>query len=770
MNLDSLDGPSAEEAPLRSSQSQSAAVAGGEAGGLFAWYEPGFSDGLGDRLRLFDNTEGPPLELLRIRQELSEVPHFEFSLRERAFELAHFAHRSHARVCRIDRLPEPGGGLAVVSERTEGQRLTDVLRAAERRGLQPSCDVALALSMDLLAAVASFHARGRHLAHGAIGPDRLVIVPGGRVMVTEYVFGSALKRLGSDDRRLWSEYGLALPPGAADKAFDQSTDVLQAGLVILALTLGRRLARGDYPSGLAARLAEAEERCASPSWKSSWAPLREFLERSLCISGAPYADAVEARDAFARLAAADPRRSLRPAYWPALLAASEDGDWEMAPPANRFGPPSLPVPLRSGSSQPAAASSPGVDPIEALAGDDDDGTDPVEVEPAGGERPPPGVQAGGRGERWPPGMVATGGDEPPQELAPAVEERWQAGRDAAGMTLADGGPGAGSEAFGPKLPRRRLWPLVALLAVALVAAAEGIFIAWGLVNQDGASPITTGRLEIASEPGNAAVTIDGRAAGFTPLALDVTPGRHAIVLSAGEEKRTLDVEIREGETVWQFVEMPSERAAAGRLRISTEPAGAEVHVDGALSGSTPLVVPNLSPGVHEVVLVRAGRSVRHTIEVEAGATMALLVPMPAVGAPAAGWASIASPVELQVYERGELVGVSRSGRIMLPAGPHEVELVNEGLGFREPREIVVPAGGTLNVDVVLPAAEIDINATPWAEVWIDGRRIGETPLGGVSVEIGPHEATFRHPEFGERTISFVVSLDRPTRLSADMRR
>lgn len=739
MNLDSLDGPSAGEAPFGCSATQPATAASPAAGGLFAWYEPGFSDSLGDRLRLFDNTDGPPLELLRIRQEFSSVPHFEFSLRERAFELAHFAHRSFARVCRIDRLTEPGGGLAVVSERAEGQRLTDVLFAAERRGLQPSSDVALALSMELLTALASFHGRGRHLAHGAIGPDRLVIAPGGRVMVTEYVFGSALKRVVGDWKRLWSDYGLALPPDAQEAAFHQSTDVLQAGLVILALTLGRRLARDDYPSGLAARLAEAEERCASPSWKPSWAPLREFLERALCISGGRFADAIEARDAFARVVAADPRRSLRPAYWPALLAASEDSDRDMTPHGDRFGRPPLPVPLRppassrdgcpSGSGRTAAAHSHDVDPIQALAGDDEEEKTPVDV-----------------------------------------EERLQDGRNMASLAPADEGPGSGPEESGPEPPRRRPWLFVALVAVAIVAAAESIFIAWGLRGGSGSSRATTGRLDLTTEPANAAVTIDGKAAGFTPLAVDIAPGRYRIVLSAGGGERALEVEIREGETVSQVVEIRSERAAGGRLRVSTEPEGAEVHVDGALSGVAPVVVEDLSPGVHEVVLVRAGRSVRHTIEVEAGATTALLVPMPAGSSPAAGWVSLVSEIELQIHERGELVGVSRSGRIMLPAGRHEMDLVNEAFGFRERREIVVPAGGTVNVEVPLPAAEIDINATPWAEVWIDGRRIGETPLGGVSVEIGPHEATFRHPEFGERTISFVVTLKGPTRLSADMRR
>ena len=32
-----------------------------------------------------------------------------------------------------------------------------------------------------------------------------------------------------------------------------------------------------------------------------------------------------------------------------------------------------------------------------------------------------------------------------------------------------------------------------------------------------------------------------------------------------------------------------------------------------------------------------------------------------------------------------------------------------------------------------------INTSPWSEVFVDGRSIGQTPLGDVSVTAGPHQ-------------------------------
>jgi hypothetical protein len=54
-------------------------------------------------------------------------------------------------------------------------------------------------------------------------------------------------------------------------------------------------------------------------------------------------------------------------------------------------------------------------------------------------------------------------------------------------------------------------------------------------------------------------------------------------------------------------------------------------------------------------------------------------------------------------------------------------------------------------------------------VWIDDERIGETPLGNVPRSIGRHEIVFRHPTFGERKASVLVTLKEPARVSVDMR-
>ena len=59
---------------------------------------------------------------------------------------------------------------------------------------------------------------------------------------------------------------------------------------------------------------------------------------------------------------------------------------------------------------------------------------------------------------------------------------------------------------------------------------------------------------------------------------------------------------------------------------------------------------------------------------------------------------------------------------------------------------------------------------PWAEVLVDGRVLGETPLANLQLPIGVHQLVFRHPDLGERAQTVTVRLDGPNRVTADLRR
>ena len=282
---------------------------------------------------------------------------------------------------------------------------------------------------------------------------------------------------------------------------------------------------------------------------------------------------------------------------------------------------------------------------------------------------------------------------------------------------------------------------------------------------------TTGTLVVNTDPAGAEVVIDGRQRGVTPITLSLSSGQHVLELAANGGRRTIPVTITANGEVSQFIELPKTVAAVGHLQVRTEPTGAKVTVDGQLRGTAPLTVDGLAPGRHAVTLENDLGSVSEDVMIEAGTTASLVVPLRGPqGAPVSGWVSVATPVEVQLYENDRLLGSSRTDRIMVSVGRHDLVIVNEALGYRLAQTIQVTPGQVARIKPDWPQGTIAINALPWAEVWIDGQRIGETPIGNTPIAIGPHEVLFRHPDLGEQNYKTTVTLATPARLSVDLRK
>lgn len=317
---------------------------------------------------------------------------------------------------------------------------------------------------------------------------------------------------------------------------------------------------------------------------------------------------------------------------------------------------------------------------------------------------------------------------------------------------------------------------------ALVIVGQALYIALSLTGEVRASTAPTGEVVVSSHPAGAHVAIDGKDQGVTPVVVSLPIGRHRVeVTSTTGTPQTLEADVTEGARWTRHLELASAPAAAaavvtGALRIDTVVAGAAVWIDGASAGRTPLTVPTLDAGPHAVrVQFASGSIVERRVALGAGETVSLVLDAPVLKAatptgPASGWVHVQTPFDVQVLEAGKVVGSSASERIMVTAGPHVFELVNAALGFRATVKAVVGAGRTEPLIVDSPRALVQVNAQPWAEVVVDGRVAGDTPLANLPLAIGVHQFVFRHPEFGERTQTVTVRLDTPNRVTADFRR
>jgi hypothetical protein len=657
-----------------------------------------FEDGLGRRYRVPAKGERDvQLELLCVRAELADADSFEAALRDRANRLSTFQHEQYSRVRRVDRLN--GGALMLFSESRPGVRLSRVLAETEQRGLVLDISAALCVLRQLAPAVAALH-ESALMANGALGPERL-LTPQARLVVIEHAVGGALEHLRYSRARYWQDLRVAVPFADASP-FDERTDVMQLGMVGLALVIGRPIRDDEYPDLLEDLVATARARSTSGVDEPLSAGLRSWLARALQLEHhQAFRSPAEAHGALEQLFTSDGPYSADPESLEAFLArfhAAASGDTSGDTSSERSAAPTSAPPSTTTTSigvrRPATLS----------------------------EVPRPSSQ-----------RIIAEAEEPP--TAPPSKRS--------------------------ALPRS--WIAAGVAACAVVAALTG---SWFFMSS--ATAASNGTLVVETNPPGADVVVDGAPRGQTPLTLPLKPGPHTVVVRRDGEPRTLPVTIVAGATSSQYLDLPKAAVTTGSLEVKTDPSGARVIVDGQAKGTTPLTLTDLASGEHSVTLENESGAVTHTVVIAPGTPATLVVPLGAThGTVASGWMSVSAPVELQIYEQGRLLGTSTIDRIMLPAGTHEIEVASEPLGFRATRTVQVTPGKVLSVPVAVPNGAVSLNAVPWATVSIDGKNVGETPIGNLAVPIGRHEVVFSNPQLGEKRQVITVAVGTPVRTSVD---
>ena len=317
--------------------------------------------------------------------------------------------------------------------------------------------------------------------------------------------------------------------------------------------------------------------------------------------------------------------------------------------------------------------------------------------------------------------------------------------------------------------RARLW-LVLASAVVILAAAAPFALAQIELLRASAAASQPGRLTIVTRPDSASVIVDGQSRGMTPLTLSITPGPHTVTIRNGMNERVLPVTVAAGADIVRDLEMTNvaSATASGALSVMTDPPGARVTIDGTPAGTSPLTVEELGATPHTVIVVGATGSAERIVTVAAGHTATVVFSLPKVAGPVGGWLSVNAPFDVQVIEKDEVIGSGGSARIMVAAGRHDIVLVNRALDYQESRHVDVAAGSTTSVRIDPPKVTLSVNARPWADVAIDGNDIGQTPIANVASTIGTHQLVFRHPQFGERRQSIVLTGKGPNRIAVDL--
>ncbi len=251
-----------------------------------------------------------------------------------------------------------------------------------------------------------------------------------------------------------------------------------------------------------------------------------------------------------------------------------------------------------------------------------------------------------------------------------------------------------------------------------------------------------GIIDIRTSPPGAAVRIDGRPAGVTPLAgIELAAGSRRLVFRLAryqDLERTVEVEGMGRRQRFEFTLGPG----WGEVRLSSDPAGALVLENGRELGTTPLDL-ELMAGRHELVLRRAGYTdASLALDVAPGGSYepetVVLQPAPARVRVSSTPAGAALTVDRVFQGQTPLVSTVSGGR------EHEFHLRLAGHRPVTVKRSVAP-GSETSLSLVLEPEYGTVflsSDPPDAELLVDGRPHGPA-TGRLRLTTVEHELTVR---------------------------
>ncbi len=128
-----------------------------------------------------------------------------------------------------------------------------------------------------------------------------------------------------------------------------------------------------------------------------------------------------------------------------------------------------------------------------------------------------------------------------------------------------------------------------------------------------------------------------------------------------------------------------------------------------------------------------------------------------------GILEVVSQPTAQVWLDGRPVGHTPLRLPAVAAGEHLLEV--RAFGASKRLRLQVRPAATLTVRFTLVGGALNVVSRPWAEVWVDGRPVGHSPLVLEGLTVGPVTVTVRRPGYREQTRLVILRRDQRERLS-----
>jgi hypothetical protein len=289
-----------------------------------------------------------------------------------------------------------------------------------------------------------------------------------------------------------------------------------------------------------------------------------------------------------------------------------------------------------------------------------------------------------------------------------------------------------------------------------------------------------GYILIQSTPGSASATVDGGTVHITPANVSgLSPGTHTVqVTMPGFQPWTKAVTVQADRTTTVNAVL-NPRPDTGTLSVTSSPPGADIYLDEQYWGYTPATIGNVVQGGHTLRLRLAGyQDWPGTVSIAGGKTTTLHAVMIPVSSPTGGDIVVtSSPSGAAIYLDGTYWGRTVSSDAVdvtgVVPGPHTVILTMEGYKAYETGVTVNP-GQTVRVSATLVSqsgttgAIVVASSPSGADVYLDNRYLGVTPLTQTGIDAGTHSVMLTMGGYTDWTSSVQVAAGQTAQVTASM--
>ncbi len=198
----------------------------------------------------------------------------------------------------------------------------------------------------------------------------------------------------------------------------------------------------------------------------------------------------------------------------------------------------------------------------------------------------------------------------------------------------------------------------------------------------------------------------------------------------------------------------------GSSPVAAKQQDASVPVVEAIHAALPLAEPPLDAAHLPTVPVDA-----------TAAAMGLLVVRTI---PDGGIVKVGDQVREAAVQPGDPTG-ARTAQLLLEAGPYRIEA--ELAGYQaEKRDIVLEGGENKMIEITFskktprqdrgqPTGKLTVKTSPWSDVYLAGKKLGQAPFTDLDVPTGTYTLTFKNPSRPTTTKSVTIKAGKVTKLN-----